>query len=191
MMLVQTVEQTPLANEMKIKSPSMTVAQTGEQMPIISFKGSAPHAGNVFSMVRTEKIKTDNVVPPVVIRNPYKKVQSNTPNIKQFCKPIYTPRSTVRNPYARDSKVEEQKQLVSRPVLTPKPFFCKCPKDIFTGGALDMTSSVALTPHNPKQLFHVNTGHRVSIFHMKHCGSNILHDVMNTYYLKNLLELSH
>ena len=112
MTLVQSVEQTPLTNKMRTKSPAMMVAQTGERTPISSFKGSAPPADKFFSMVRTEQNKTDNVVPPVVIRNPYKKLQTNTPNIKQFCKPIYTPRSTVRNPYARDSKVEEQKQAI-------------------------------------------------------------------------------
>lgn len=164
MMLVQTVEQTPLANEMKIKSPSMTVAQTGEQMPIISFKGSAPHAGNFFSMVRTEKIKTDNVVPPVVIRNPYKKVQSNTPNIKQFCRPIYTPRSTVRNPYARDSKVEEQKQAVSLSVLTPKPFLKTAVETVTQGGAHDTSRSVAPTAHDQNGLFHIDTESRVRFF---------------------------
>ena len=48
MTLVQTVEQTPLTNEMRTKSPAMMVAQTGERTPISSFKGSAPPQINFF-----------------------------------------------------------------------------------------------------------------------------------------------
>ena len=103
-------------------------------------------------MVRTEQNKTDNVVPPVVIRNPYKKLQTNTPNIKQFCKPIYTPRSTVRNPYARDSKVEEQKQAISLSVLTPKPFLKTAVETVTQGG--HMTRAALLPqPHMTKMVF--------------------------------------
>ena len=72
MTLVQTVEQTPLTNKLRTKPQAMMVAQTGERTPISSFKGSAPPADNFFSMVRTDQNKTDNVVPPLVIRNPYK-----------------------------------------------------------------------------------------------------------------------
>ena len=125
----------------------MMLAPTGERTPISSFKGSAPPSDKFFSSVLKEQNKTDNVVPPVVIRNPYKKLQTYAPNIKQFCKPIYTPRSTVRNPYARDSKVEEQKQAVSLSLLTPKPFLNET---VTRGGPHDMSSSGAPTTHDQK-----------------------------------------
>ena len=91
----------------------------------------------------------------------------NRQNITQFCKPIYTPRFTVRNPYARDSKVDVHAQLISQQVLIPKPFLPNALNAVARSHAYETTGSVALTPHNPKQLFYVKTKPMVSIFHMK------------------------
>ncbi len=121
-----------------------------------------------------------------MIRNPYKKLQTNAPNIKQFCKPIYTPRSTVRNPYARDSKVEEQKQAISLSVLTPKPFLKTAVETVTQGGAHDTSSSVAPTAHDQNGLFHIDTGSRVSFFSYYILWWKILHNVTNTYFLTNV-----
>ena len=84
-----------------------------------------------------------------------------------------TPRSTVRNPYARDTKVEGHTQIVSRSVLTPQGILADTIVMISWGRTHDMSSSIALTPHNPKQLFYIATGQRVSIFHMKLSCSDI------------------
>ncbi len=57
MMLVQTVEQTPLTNEMRTTPQAMMVAQTGKQMPISSFKGSAPPQVNFFHQFLQSKTR--------------------------------------------------------------------------------------------------------------------------------------
>ena len=102
-----------VANGMITKPQAATLAQTGEQMSLNSVQGSATASDKFISSNLKEQHETGNVVPPVVIPNPYKKIQMNRPNITLFCKPIYTPRSTLRNPHAKDSKVEGHTQLVS------------------------------------------------------------------------------
>ena len=108
MMLAQTGEQRPLNSVQGRATHS-----TGEQRPLNSVQGSATPSDKFMSSSLKEQNTTATVAPPAVIRNPYKKIQRKTPNITHFCKPIYTPRSTVRNPYARDSKLEVHSQLVS------------------------------------------------------------------------------
>jgi len=82
----------------------------------------------------------------------------------------------VRNPYARENKVEVHTQLLSRQVLTPKPFFNNV-EGVARGHAYDTNGSVALTPHNPKQLFQVQMKHTVSIFHMKNIADVICFNI--------------
>ena len=89
------------------------LAQDGGVRPLNRVHGSAIPSDKFVSSSLKEGNETCTVVPPVVIRNPYKKIQMNRQNITQFCKPIDTPQSTVRNPYARDSKVEVYAQLGS------------------------------------------------------------------------------
>ena len=162
--------ETTLARDREVmlaQDDGAMLAQDGGVRPLNRVHGSATPSDEFVSSSLKEGNETCTVVPPVVIRNPYKKIQMNKQNITQFCKPIYTPRFTVRNPYARNSKVDVHAQLVSQQVLTPKPFLPNALDAVERSHAYDTAGSVALTPHNPKQLFHVKTKHMVSIFHMK------------------------
>ena len=77
-----------VANGMITKPPAVTLAQTGEQMSLNSVQGSATASDKFISSDLKEQHETGKVVPPVVIRNPYKNIQMNRPNITLCCKPI-------------------------------------------------------------------------------------------------------
>ena len=67
------------------------LAQGGGVRPLNRVHGSAIPSDEFFSSSLKDGNETRTVVPPVVIRNPYKKIQMNKQNITQFCIPIYTP----------------------------------------------------------------------------------------------------
>ena len=142
----------------------MRISQMGQYMPQVGCHEKSDCMKKTILSMPIQQNKIDHERPPDAVWNPYKKNFNNHPDIKSFCKPINTPKSTVQNPYAKDAEGGGCTQHFSSSNDIHQHSSKITQTKLSNSGTHDKRDTHTLSCHNPKQLFPSITNQEVSIF---------------------------